>query len=248
MRFFDGPDHVRRARHGFDEAGFTLDGLTERLGVHAFAHLGQGELAPLIRATREGDRLDTLLRLFVFGVSVPLAAAQAFEDHSLLVQPVGRQQQRDRLADHFCGAVAEHGLGGAVPGGDHALERLADDRVLGRFDDAREVLPQLATAPGLGDVVVDLGHQRRGIGGRAMQRLVADDDDSLSVAAPVMQFDVAARAGEFGSQQVVRDAANRLGRGKPVEPLHAVRPIPDFAAEAAGQYLGQAQSGRLRLQ
>ena len=77
MRFFDGPDDVRRARQCLDEAGFTLDALTERLGVHAFAHLGQGELAPLVRATREGDGLDTLLRLFVGGMPVSLAAARA---------------------------------------------------------------------------------------------------------------------------------------------------------------------------
>ena len=58
-------------------SGFTLDALTERLGVHAFAHLAQGELAPLVRATRAGDRLDTVLRLFVVGLPVSLAEAQA---------------------------------------------------------------------------------------------------------------------------------------------------------------------------
>ncbi len=77
MRFFDRPDDVRRARQCLDEHGFTLDSLTERLGVHAFAHLGQGELAPLVRATRGGDGLDTLLRLFVFGMPVPITAARA---------------------------------------------------------------------------------------------------------------------------------------------------------------------------
>ena len=77
MRFFDRPDDVRRARQCLDEAGFGLDALTERLGVHAFAHLGQGELAPLLRSTRGGDGLDTLLQLFVFGMPVPVAAARA---------------------------------------------------------------------------------------------------------------------------------------------------------------------------
>ena len=76
MRFFDRPDDVRRARQCLDEAGFGLDSLTERLGVHAFAHLGQGELAPLLRSTRGGDGLDTLLQLFVFGMPVPVAAAR----------------------------------------------------------------------------------------------------------------------------------------------------------------------------
>ncbi len=77
MRFFAGPDDVRRARQCLDESGFTLDSLTERLGVHAFAHLGQGELAPLLRSTRGGDGLDTLLQLFVFGLPVPVVAARA---------------------------------------------------------------------------------------------------------------------------------------------------------------------------
>ena len=77
MRYFDGPDTVRRARQCLDESGFTLDALTERLGIHAFAHLALGELAPLLRATRAGDRLDTLLRLFVVGLPVALADARA---------------------------------------------------------------------------------------------------------------------------------------------------------------------------
>ena len=77
MRYFDGPDTVRRARQCLDDAGFTLDAVTERLGTHAFAHLALGELAPLLRATRAGDRLDTLLRLFVVGVPVSLVEARA---------------------------------------------------------------------------------------------------------------------------------------------------------------------------
>ncbi len=77
MRFFDGPDTVRQARQGLDASGFTHDALTERLGVHAFAHLAQGERAPLVRATRAGDRLDTVLRLFVGGLPVSRAEAQA---------------------------------------------------------------------------------------------------------------------------------------------------------------------------
>ena len=77
MRFFDGADTVRRARECLDDSGFTLDAVTERLGPHAFAHLALGELAPLDRATRAGDRLDTLLRLFVVGSPVALAEARA---------------------------------------------------------------------------------------------------------------------------------------------------------------------------
>ena len=77
VRFFDGPDTVKRFRAVLDDAGFTLDAVTDRLGPHVFAHLGAGELAPLERATRAGDALDTLLRLFVIGTPVSGTAASA---------------------------------------------------------------------------------------------------------------------------------------------------------------------------
>jgi hypothetical protein len=77
VRFFDSGDTVRRARQSFDATGYTLDALTDRLGPHAFTHLAGGELAPVVRATRTGDRLDTLLRLFVAGIPVPLDAARS---------------------------------------------------------------------------------------------------------------------------------------------------------------------------
>ena len=39
VRFFDGPDEVRRARQALDDAGYTLAAVTERLGPNVFAHL-----------------------------------------------------------------------------------------------------------------------------------------------------------------------------------------------------------------
>jgi hypothetical protein len=77
VRFFDGPDTVRRAREAFADAGYTLDAVTERLGPHVFAHLSAGETAPLVRATRAGDRLDILARLFLVGEPVTAPDAQA---------------------------------------------------------------------------------------------------------------------------------------------------------------------------
>ena len=64
-----------------------------------------------------------------------LAAPQPLQDLALLGQPLGRDDQRDRAPDRLFRAVAEHRLGRAVPGGDHAFERLADDRVLGARHD-----------------------------------------------------------------------------------------------------------------
>ena len=77
MRFFNGPTTTRHARQAFDEAGYTLDAVTERLGRHVFAHLSAGERAPLVRATRSGDRLDVLARLFLVGEPVTLRDATA---------------------------------------------------------------------------------------------------------------------------------------------------------------------------
>jgi hypothetical protein len=77
VRFFDGPDTVRRVRAVFDGAGYTLAAITERLGPHVFTHLAARERAPLLRATRAGDRLDVLARLFLVGEPVALREARA---------------------------------------------------------------------------------------------------------------------------------------------------------------------------
>src|SRR5262245_33685571 len=77
MRFLDGPETARRLRASLDAAGFDFGAMIERLGPQAVAHVAAGELAPLVRATRGGDALDTLLRLFVLGVPVPLDRAEA---------------------------------------------------------------------------------------------------------------------------------------------------------------------------
>ncbi|MGI9052133.1 MAG: DUF7059 domain-containing protein [Ilumatobacteraceae bacterium] len=77
MRFLDGPDVALAVRDVFDDAGYTLDALTERLGPQAFNHLSSGEFAPLLRATRGADRLDVLARLFLIGEPVTVSAARA---------------------------------------------------------------------------------------------------------------------------------------------------------------------------
>jgi hypothetical protein len=76
VRFLDSAT-AARLRACLDGAGFTLDALTGRLGPQVAGHLANGEVAPLVRATRGGDRLDILLRLFVVGVPVPRAEARA---------------------------------------------------------------------------------------------------------------------------------------------------------------------------
>ena len=77
MRFLDGPAAARAVRDVFDDSGYTLGALTERLGPQAFTHLSAGELPPLLRATRAADRLDVLARLFLIGEPVTLRAARS---------------------------------------------------------------------------------------------------------------------------------------------------------------------------
>src|ERR1700684_1389167 len=72
-----------------------------------------------------------------------VAAADAREDLRLLVVQLRRNQDSDRLADDLFGGVAEQVFGGAVPADDDAVQRLADDRIAGRFDDAGELLAGL---------------------------------------------------------------------------------------------------------
>src|ERR1700677_2502150 len=59
---------------------------------------------------------------------------------------------QDRLAHHFAGPVAKHALGSLIPGHDDALERLADDRVLGGLYERREHAARLLCRFALGDI------------------------------------------------------------------------------------------------
>ena len=67
-----------------------------------------------------------------------LAPAQPRQDLALLVMQLGRDDAGDRLADHLVRRIAENAGRTGVPRGDPALQRLADDGVVGGRDDCRE--------------------------------------------------------------------------------------------------------------
>ncbi|WP_175409052.1 class I SAM-dependent methyltransferase [Streptomyces sp. TRM64462] len=71
------PDHADRLRAAFLAAGFTADGLLERLGASAYAALARSETVPALRATRGEGALDTLVRLFLLQQPVPAEQARA---------------------------------------------------------------------------------------------------------------------------------------------------------------------------
>jgi len=71
-----------------------------------------------------------------------LTRAQPRQDLGLLFEAVRRNQHRDGLAHRLVRRVAENAGGALVPRDDHALERLADDRIVGRRHDGRETASQ----------------------------------------------------------------------------------------------------------
>src|SRR3984893_3269295 len=64
-----------------------------------------------------------------------LAAPDTFENCRLLIMPVRRNQNRDRLAYHFLGRIAEDSLRAVVPTGDYAFEVLANNGIIRGLDD-----------------------------------------------------------------------------------------------------------------
>jgi methylase of polypeptide subunit release factors len=66
-------DLVLRLRDGLAEAGYTIDGVRERLGEVAASALAREETVPALRATRDGDPLATLIRLWWLGAPVGTA-------------------------------------------------------------------------------------------------------------------------------------------------------------------------------
>ena len=110
MRFFAGRDEVLRARQAFDDAGYTLAAVTQRVGPNVFAHLSAGEVEPLLYATRDGDRLDVLARLFLIGEPVSVDAAR----HALAPLSPGQWAEGGLVAidgDRVCGQIVIRPLG-----------------------------------------------------------------------------------------------------------------------------------------
>ena len=134
--------------------------------VHAMAHLAHEKRLRFLRELPLGDVSRDLRRADDLAVDVlhrrhgdrdvdqfavlalphgvegrdPLSAPQAGDDAVLLFISIGAHQERDALADRLFRGVAEDPLGALVPTRDHSVEGLADDRVVGDFDDEGEAL------------------------------------------------------------------------------------------------------------
>jgi hypothetical protein len=90
--------------------------------------------ARIIVNRRDGqrDRNQRPVLALADGVEVrdPFARSNAPEDHVLLGLPIGRNDHANRLADRFRCGVAKHAFSRTIPGGDDAVQVLADDRVI----------------------------------------------------------------------------------------------------------------------
>src|SRR5450759_1758712 len=76
-----------------------------------------------------------------------LAASDAREEIGQLVSALGRHDDRHVAPHGLVGGIAVESFGGGVPGGDGAIQRLADDGIVGRFDDGGQVPRGLVIFP-----------------------------------------------------------------------------------------------------
>ena len=85
-------------------------------------------------------------------------------EHLVFLRPsLGRNDQRDVLTDRLLGRPAEQSLGRRVPRADDAVERFADDDVVGGIDDRGQAgVGELVLAPivrkGIGHLAIPGGH------------------------------------------------------------------------------------------
>jgi hypothetical protein len=59
-----------------------------------------------------------------------LAPFNTLQELPQLLAPLGRNDDGDRLTEHFLRGVAVHPLGAGIPTRDRAVKRLADDRII----------------------------------------------------------------------------------------------------------------------
>jgi Methyltransferase small domain len=68
------PAGIARLRDALNTAGYTSTGVADRLGPSATEAVRRGDLRAALRATESHDPLDTLIRLYICGVTEPEAA------------------------------------------------------------------------------------------------------------------------------------------------------------------------------
>lgn len=97
---FTDPDDYPRVRAVFRSAGYTDEGITATLHAEGLTAVALKRLPPLLRRTAGGTPLETLIRLFILGVTVEEAAVVR------AVAPMsGEQWVRLGLLEHHDGGL-----------------------------------------------------------------------------------------------------------------------------------------------
>ncbi|MFD7153893.1 methyltransferase [Kribbella sp. NPDC059898] len=130
-------DAVDRLHAAFGAAGYTVDGVAERLAEQANAALARNETAPAVRRTATGDALDTMIRLFLLQRAVPKELVdKAFPGVDLVALGIVERSGDEGRAVLDIRPFAEDGfewwvVADLTPGLDGRREAMRSDYVLG---------------------------------------------------------------------------------------------------------------------
>ena len=157
----------------------------------------------------------------------PLATADTRQDAWLFVVAFLRDQGENRLADDLIRRIAEQALGALVPAHDGAVEVLADDRVVGGFDDGGEVLGRMLTDFPLTNIEqhVHGAHQRAGC--VIDRRRMGDEGNTCPIRTLGDRFHAPHRPAGL---QRNRHRAFVVGQGCAVRPIKLERAAPEGLA------------------
>ena len=181
-------------------------------------------------AERDLDRAAVLAPPHRLVVLDPLAAADPAQDILHLAGAVGRHDQVDVLADGLLGRISEQALGGRIPAGDGAVERLRHDRVVGGFD--RRAVEPLArgemVARGLGQRSAPAPRvraRRSWPSPRSITRAKARASTPVSPPASTRNVDGIAAADAFDRRRQLIDRPGQRSsqRARPARPRTAWR-------------------------
>ncbi|GAA4122312.1 class I SAM-dependent methyltransferase [Nocardioides fonticola] len=173
-----------RLREALTAADFTYDAVAELLGPEAHAALARNETTPGLRRTRGGTPLETLVRLFLLQMPVPIAAAEQalpglidrLAVEGFIEQSVGEVAARLDVRPYGTDDGHLWVVSDLTPGLDGAPTRVVGDHVLG-ISPASTSLAQLTLRDPVG-AALDLG---TGCGVQALhlalhsERVVATD-------------------------------------------------------------------------
>lgn len=142
---------------------FTYDAVADRLGPRAHEALGRNETTPGVRRTGSSDALDTLIRLFLLQVEVPLECAdralpglvEELCTHGVLEQSVSQVRARLDVRPYAADDLDLWVTSDLTPGLDGAPVRVGADHVLG-ISPASASLAQLTIREPVGRAL-DLG-------------------------------------------------------------------------------------------